>query len=63
LSLLAAIRWDVSQSRRAGIGRRDLRRQQLKRQNPGRGGVPGYRYRAILGDQDGGCHRPGGTPP
>ena len=45
-----------------GLGGRDLRRQQFKRQNPGRGGVPGYRYRAILGDQDGGCHRPGRAP-
>ena len=45
-----------------GLGRRLLRRQPFKRQNPGRGGVPGYRYRAVLGQQDRGCHRPRRAP-
>ena len=45
-----------------GLGGRHLRRQRFKRLNPGRSGVPGYRYRAILGNQDGGCHRPRRAP-
>lgn len=40
------------------LGGRHLRRQQFKRHNPGHGGVPGYQYRALLGHQDGVCHRP-----